>query len=155
MLATTAVGQLPEFSPPAQIPQSEIIQSRDLARYDDGGKFLAALHSPIKPSRMEKLRSFILQHWKDHRRAYVRVDFAGVDNLAESHIFIEPNDAGSWRIVWRMIHHQAVIPPPPLHLMDLPEITSVERAKRSKDDWLPGPHVLIFRDKDGKEVQRL
>ena len=155
MLTTAAMGQLPEFSPLAQIPQSEIIQKRDLSRYDDGGKFLAALHSAIEPSQMEELRNFILEHWKNHRRGYVRVNFAGVDNLEESHIFIEPNDAGNWRFISRTIHHQAVIPPPPLQLRDLPEIAAVERAKRSKDYWLPGGYVLVFRHKDGTEVGRL
>jgi hypothetical protein len=155
MLANAASGQLPEFSPPAPIPESEILQGRNLALYEDGGKFLAALRQPIKTAQMEKLRSFILQHWKQHRRGYVRVTFAGIDSLAESHIFIEPYDAGNWRIIWREIYHQAMIPPPPLRLMELPVIAAVERAKRSKDDWLPGADILIFRDKDGKEVRRL
>ena len=155
ILAKASLGQLPEFSPPAPIPQSEIIQGRNLALYDAGGEFLAALSHPITPEQMEKLRSFISEHWKNHRRGYVRVNFAGIDNLEESHIFIEPNNAGDWRIIWRTIHHQGVIPPPPLQLTELPEITAVERAKRSKDYWLPGAYVLIFRDKDGKEVQRL
>src|ERR1043166_1011590 len=101
ILAKASLGQLPESSPPAPIPQSEIIQGRDLGLYDTGGEFLAVLSHPITPEQMEKLRSFISEHWKNHRRGYVRVNVAGIDNLEESHIFIEPGDAGNWRIIWR------------------------------------------------------
>jgi hypothetical protein len=155
ILANASLGQRPEFSPPVPIPQSEIVQGRNLVLYDAGGKFLNAYRHRITPEQMEKLRSFIFEHWKNHRRGYVRVDFGGTEFLDESHIFIEPDAAGNFCITWRTIHHQAGIPLPRLELTDLPEITAVDRAKSSKGYWLPGDYLLIFRDKDSKEVRRL
>ena len=83
VMAKSSSGQLPEFSPPVPIPQSEIVQGRNLTRYDAGGEFLAALSHPITREQMEKLRNFISEHWKNHRRGYVRVNFVGVDNFEQ------------------------------------------------------------------------
>jgi hypothetical protein len=144
---------LPVFSPLPDIPEAEIIQNRDLAQYDHTKLAVSGSHR-MDPAQIDTLRDFIWTHWKRRQRAYVRFDLSDIDHLGKSYIFIEPGDAG-WHVIWRIVHYQAVLPPIPPNLENVPEIVSVERTKPTNDYWLPGSYVLVFRTRDGKEVHRL
>ena len=139
-----------------KIPLQQILQNRDLKKYDDGGESSSvSFRDHGKLPNITALRVFIWTHWEQKKFGYVRLALTGIDNTNTSYIFIEPREDGRWHIAWRRVNEQGLIPPPPDTLSDEPEITSVERGKHKKDDWPGGEYVLVFRNEAGKEIQRL
>ncbi len=136
-----------------ELTASNIAQGRDLNQFDSGGHFDCRKWTRPKGEaqskcELPKVRDFILQHWQDKRRGYIRITFDSVDAVSTAHIFIEPNPQGIWHVAWRWARHTGII-------TDLPDIISVERANPEKADIDGGSNVLIFKDKDGDESQRL
>ena len=94
----------------------KIIGDRDLTLYADGGTFLVGMglevgtymppYSDEFKQTLEvtaQAREFIWDHWTQQRRAYLRLEFTGVDASSTAHLFIEPDDQGRWNIVWRAV----------------------------------------------------
>lgn len=136
-----------------------ITQERNLALYDDGGHSncrggLVQFHGEndsdfsSKKCIIPKVRDFLWQHWQEKKRGYVRISFDTVDAVSTSHIFVEPDPNGRWHVVWRIVRHSEEI-------TDLPDIISVERAKHERTDYGGGSYILVFRDDEGGEMQRL
>jgi len=70
-----------------------------------------------------------------------------IAKVSTSHIFIEPDAAGKWQVVWRIARSHAT---PPNIVSDLPTIRRVEQK------IINGKATsLIFKDSDGEEWQRL
>ena len=144
--------------PPAPAKPAGITQGRDLSVYDQGGRQGCDGGLLSEASRCEdsyrKARAFIWTHWQEQRRGYIIVRYASVDAVSDSHIFIEPDDGGSWHVVWRIervlqMGHSGEVD-------DVPDLRSVERRKaRGADFQEPGTPILIFKDKDGKEIETL
>lgn len=134
-----------------ELTTAGIAQERDLKRYDVSGHFDCRTHalSDTGPRRCDipKVRDFIWKHWHTKRPGYIRITFDSVDAMSTSHIFVEPNERGIWHVAWRIARHNNWI-------TDVGEIVAVARAKpRSGDE--PGSYVLVFRQKSGKEIERL
>jgi len=87
-------------------PEPEtIIQNRDLSTYEFGGRVADCFNNfELAPqtceSSKDKARNFILDNWKNKKRAYIILEFNAVDNFSEYYVFIEPDSYGRWQIVW-------------------------------------------------------
>jgi hypothetical protein len=129
-----------------------------LSVYDQGGREGCDLVLASDASRCEdsykKARAFIWTHWQEQRRGYIIVRFASVDAVSDSHIFIEPDEGGAWHVVWRIervlqMGHSGEVD-------DVPDLRSVERREaRGADFQEVGTLILVFKDKDGKEIETL
>ena len=144
--------------PSAPHKPAGITQGRDLSVYDQGGREGCDLVLASDASRCEdsykKARAFIWTHWQEQRRGYIIVRFASVDAVSDSHIFIEPDEGGAWHVVWRIervlqMGHSGEVD-------DVPDLRSVERREaRGADFQQVGTLILVFKDKDGKEIETL
>jgi hypothetical protein len=141
-----------------EIAAATVTKGRDIQLYDQGGHFDCRMWSPTAlknhqenshriDSALETARNFILEHWQNKKRGYIRVTLDSVDAVSTSHIFIEPDASGKWQITWRIARWHAMIPS---GIDDLPTIRQVEQ----KINNVRAPS-LIFRDADGEEWQVL
>jgi hypothetical protein len=82
-----------------------IFEGRDISLYDDGGRQGCGLVNPLSCERsMEKARRFVWEHWKKRKRGHVAIARASVENGEwVTHLFIEPNADGSWRVDARWV----------------------------------------------------
>ena len=92
-----------------------------------------------------KIRDFVWTHWQSQAKGYLVITYNSVDAVSTSHIFIEPSHDGKWHVAWRIVRHMGVV-------HDVPDIVRVEKTKPARDKT---PFILILRDKEGDEVQRL
>src|SRR4051812_2079320 len=127
ILAVPAV-QAPERF---EISTADIAQGRKISDYDQGGSLDCRGVTTEDPkvayarlsSKLEQARKFILEHFQERQKAYIRLTMNSVDALATSHIFIEPDStdkSGGWRIVWRIARAGR-----PRRVDDLPIIKSL------------------------------
>jgi hypothetical protein len=139
-----------------------IEQNRELNRYerlnvsDREPRTAAELATlPI----LAKARSFLWQHWQDKRPAYLTITGSSVDATSTSHIFVEQDEMGRWRVAWRIVRHTGEID-------ELPTYYAVEWVRpagwrepgvplRAGEKPDPEKHELEFRDKCGEVEQSL
>ena len=116
-----------------ELTSKTITQGRKISEYDQGGYFdcreQAPGDDPCGECDEKKIRDFIWQHWTNKKRGYVRVTYNSVDSLNTSHIFIEPNANGAWKIEWRIARFH-VIPELNNRIDDVPEIITVDLCER-------------------------
>jgi hypothetical protein len=135
------------------IDPKEVIQGRDIELYDNGGDFIA--YRPDQPiPRIAELRRFLWDHWRQKRRGYVRDGITGMDHHVETHYFVEPDAGGKWQISCRTLNTNSFSPPPPPHISDW-SIALVEQAKPDKFEQPGDGYVLVFCDREGKDLGRL
>ena len=127
-----------------ELTTADIAQGRDLSKYIDGGSFDAGMNDQKNPSRV---RRFIWDCWHHKRRGYIRETGQSVDASGTWHLFIETAADGQWHVAWRGVHSVGI-------LTDQPDIVSVTWEPRKRGDR-PGPRVLVFRNRDGYEIQRM
>lgn len=127
-----------------ELTTSNIAEKRSLSVYDAGGHFNCREYAKDVNCDFSKIRDFIWQHWQNKQRGYIRVTFDSVDAVSSSHIFIEPDKSGTWHIAW----HNHV-------LTDIPEIIFLEQAKPEKTETDGGKFILVFKNNEGDEIQRL
>lgn len=149
----------PAPSPPKETPTAD----RNLSAYAFGGHLGCRTpfirESPRCQTSLRKARNFIWNQWRDKKRGYVVVTITSPDAASDVHMFIEPDDAGGWRVVWRWESIYGVSGPPDsagsIYLS--PEMRSVEqkRATETDIDWPAGSRYLVFLDAYGNEVERL
>ena len=84
----------------------DVAQGRDLSRYerlelaDPKPRTVADRHrDPI----LAQARTFLWQHWQDRKRGYLLLTLSSVDATSSSHVFIEPDESGRWRVYWRAV----------------------------------------------------
>ena len=103
---------------------------------------------------LARARTFLWQHWRDHRQAYLSLTLSSVDATSTSHVFIEQDEGGRWRVSWRIVRHMGVV-------NDLPTYYSMEwvipggfrkAGKPLPEGQRPDPanDRLEFRDKCGE-----
>lgn len=142
-------------------PKSEtILQDRDLSVYDFGGRIDNSINNFEISAKSRELakknaRDFIFKHWQEKKRAYIILEFGGVDNFSEFHVFIEPNSKGEWKILWRKElsdFERGFLPN-----ISNEEMSSVEYKIAAKEDsrFKLGTSYLIFLDNNGEEVASL
>ena len=111
------------------------------------------------PSITVDARTFLWEHWRDKKAAYLTLTRSSVDATSTSHVFIEQDPAGRWRLAWRIVRDTG-------HIHDLPTFYSVAwvrpagwkkpgvpLAPGEKPD--PRKHELEFSDKCGDVEQSL
>src|SRR5258707_8044965 len=54
-------------------------------------------------------RSFIWEHWHNQKPAYLTITASTVDATGTSHIFIEQDETGRWRVAWRIVRDHGSI----------------------------------------------
>jgi hypothetical protein len=127
-----------------ELMTADIAQARDMSLYDDGGHWDCREHSLSDTSPrncdLPKVRNFIWEHWQKKRPGYIRVTVDSVDTMSTSHIFVEPNDQGSWHVAWRVAQTRGIAPSV---VRDVPPFTTVERVGSK----------LAFKATDGSETQ--
>jgi hypothetical protein len=104
-------------------------------------------------------RSFIWEHWHNQKPAYLTITASSVDATGTSHIFIERDETGRWRVAWRIVRDHGSI-------ADLPTYYAVQWVRPAGWDE-PGiplraderpdatKHKLEFRDRCGDVEQSL
>lgn len=144
-----------------EITIANVEQGRDLKEYNTlklnpKTRTVAGLKDdPI----LAQARTFLFEHWRDHKKAYLSLTLSSVDATSTSHIFIEQDETGRWRIAWRIIRDVGEID-------DLPTYYSVRwvrpagyrepgtpLAEGQKPD--PVENRLEFRDHCGDIEQTL
>jgi hypothetical protein len=151
---------LPTPSPTKQTPTGE----RHLSDYSFGGHIVCNEGLSRSASRCQssyrKARDFIWNHWREKKRAYIVVMITSPDAGSDVHIFIEPDDANIWRVVWRSESLYCASCPNggnPGAIYQSPEMRSIERKRAGETDVdVPlGTRYLVFLDASGDEVARL
>jgi len=64
---------------------------------------------------LAQARQFLWEHWHDRRRAYLTLTQSSVDYTGTSHIFVEPDDTGRWRIYRRHLDRRELIDEPTVY----------------------------------------
>jgi hypothetical protein len=83
-----------------------VAQGRDLRRYE---KLELADPEPRTAEQrrldpiLAKARRFLWEHWRDRRPAYLILTLSSVDATSTSHVFIEEDEVGRWRVYWRAV----------------------------------------------------
>jgi hypothetical protein len=140
----------------------DVEQGRDLSRYE---RLDLIAPGPMSKAGMSlkaalaRARTFLWEHWRDRRPAYLTFTGSSDDAVSTSHIFVEEDGSGKWRVAWRIVRHMGVI-------NDLPTYYNVEWVRPG--GWrepgtplVPGEqadpkrHGLEFRDKCGDVEQSL
>jgi hypothetical protein len=88
-----------------------IEQGRNIGQYDRldlVSKAVFANERPQDPT-LAKARLFLWQHWKDQRLGYLTLTQSSVDARSTSHIFVEQESNGRWRVAWRRVRHSGRI----------------------------------------------
>jgi hypothetical protein len=132
----------------------KVAQGRDLRRYD---RLELADPEPraVADRRgdwiIAKARKFLWEHWRDRKRAYLLLTLSSVDATSTSHIFVEKDEIGRWRVYWRIVRDHSEID-------DLPTTYAVQWVTPVHDWDTPGTplaqgvepdplrHRLEFRD---------
>ena len=139
-----------------------IEQGRDLGRYNrlnlSNPKPMLAIEMDRAPI-VVSARAFLWDHWHNQKPAYLTMTGSSVDATSTSHVFVEPDETGRWRVAWRIVRHTGEID-------DLPTYYSVEWVRpngwekpgsplRHGEEPDPKKHELEFRDKCGDVEQSL
>lgn len=133
-----------------------IFEGRNKELYIDGGRYGCGREEhtadPLKCERsMERARKFVWEHWKKHKRAHLVVKVATEQHESVIHLFIEPGDDGSWRIIERTVPMPRK-PEDPEHywLGDLIDV-NWKRAEAEDEKWglKPGSKYLELRNVSG------
>lgn len=139
----------------AELTTKGITQNRDMRQYEQGGYFDCRGWAPKGETRGEcseiKIQNFIWQNWASKKRAYIRVTHNSVDATSTSHIFIEPDKNGEWRIAWRIVRAHAI---PELNNL-IHDILSIVSVEQIKDKPVKGLWALAFKNKSGQIVQKM
>jgi hypothetical protein len=131
-----------------------VAQGRDLRQYDR--LELADPEPRVVADRrgdwiIAKARTFLWEHWRDHKRAYLLLTLSSVDATSTSHVFLEKDEIGRWRVYWRIVRDHSEID-------DLPTTYAVQWVIPTGDSDKPGTplaqgqepdplrHRLEFRD---------
>lgn len=129
----------------------DIAQDRDLNKYE-------RLNLKNNPS-LPQARTFLWEHWRDKKAAYLTLTLSSVDATSTNHVFIEQHQSGRWRVAWRIVRHNGDID-------DLPTYYALEWVKAAGwrkpgvplgADEMPDSqkHQLEFRDVCGDIEQTL
>lgn len=108
----------------AHLTIKDVAQGRDLTAYErltlnDPAMFVIQRDQ----SRvLASARTFLFEHWREHKSAYLVFTGRSVDAVSTSHIFIEKDGAGRWRISWRIVRHTG-------ELDEIPTAYSMEWAR--------------------------
>jgi len=130
----------------------DIAQGRELSHYDkvelrDSGHFHPSEMHPS--SELAEARTFLWEHWQGRKRGYLILTLSSVDRTRTSHIFVEPDDGGRWRVYWRQLDNRELIDEPTAYWVIWVKPSGWDKpgTPLSKEQ-APNPlaHELEFRD---------
>jgi hypothetical protein len=112
----------------------DVAQGRDLRRYDR-----LELDDPEPRNASDrggdwilvKARTFLWEHWRDRKRAYLLLTRSSIDATSTSHVFIEKDEIGRWRVYRRIVRHHSEVD-------DMPTIYAVRWVIPPRDWDMPG-----------------
>jgi hypothetical protein len=93
---------------------ADVAQGRDLLKYeklvlrDPEPRHFWEDRKPI----VGQARTFLWEHWRDGKRGYLVLTMTGVDHSGTSHVFVEPDDSGRWRIYSRSLDSRELVDEP-------------------------------------------
>lgn len=131
-------------------------QGRDLSLYERAN-FGSA--TDYDENANADARVFLWEHWTKQKPGYLTLTGSSVDATSTSHIFIELDEAGRWRVAWRIVRHNGLI-------HDLPTYYRVDWVRPggwrkpgialgASEQSDPKKHQLEFRDRCGDIEQSL
>lgn len=92
----------------AALMVADVAQGRDVQRYDrlelEAAGPMTVVQQRSDPV-LPQARSFLWERWRDRKPAYLILTLHSVDATSTSHVFIEEDDAGRWRVYWRIVRH--------------------------------------------------
>jgi hypothetical protein len=97
---------------------ADIAQGRDLTKYD---KFELRDREHFHPWErwynpiLAQARSFLWEHWQNRKRAYLVLTTSSVDHTGTSHVFVEPDDSGRWRVYRRQLDRRELVDEPTVY----------------------------------------
>lgn len=154
-----------QLKKPEKIPENSvrfnpdiITQYRDLSLYDFGGRngYCDYQNAPANRNCKKfrsKVRDYIWQHWRDKKRAYIILEYSGIDSQSDAHVFIEPGKNGQWHIDWKW-ETETVRQAADIHSIKFKR--AKEDGHTNKDGYYSvylDKYYLSFIDKDGEEVE--
>jgi hypothetical protein len=138
----------------------DVVQGRDLGMYETltltNPKPMTVVENKDDPV-IPRARMFLWQHWHDRKQGYLILTLSSVDATSTSHIFVEPDKTGRWRVSWRIVRHMGQV-------NDLPTYYSIawvipagfrQPGKSLPEGQEPDPakNRIEFRDKCGDVEQ--
>lgn len=94
------------WSQGAALTVDDVAQGRDLRNYDrlELADRVARLAADRRGEAIiAQARTFLWQHWREGKRAYLILTLSSVDFTSTSHVFIEKDEEGRWRVFWRIV----------------------------------------------------
>jgi hypothetical protein len=67
---------------------------------------------------MGQARSFLWNHWQNRKPAYLVLTMSGVDHTGTSHVFVESDDSGRWRVFRRYLDRRELLDEPTAYSLD-------------------------------------
>ena len=127
-----------------EITNEDIFQGRDMSQYKKENTSNCNSHKCVQ----SKVRRFIWEHWQNKESGYIENELQGIDVSITDYIFIEPDEAGKWRVIWKVVRRQY----PNNDIEELAEVNVVEQVKSEfgKNSW-----KLVFKDEQGKIITTL
>ena len=140
----------------------DVAQGRNLSRYEQPilvnarpKTVVERKHDPTLP----RARDSLWQHWPDHKQAYLILTLSRVDATSTSHVFVEQDDSGRWRVSWRIVRHRGEVDElPTYHAVEWVVPAEFRRpGKPLEEGQQPDPikNILEFRDRCGDVDQSL
>jgi hypothetical protein len=137
---------------------ADIAQGRDLNKYDK-----LELTDPDHPHPWQRwgnpvlaeARTSLWEHWRNRKRAYFILTLSSVDHTGTSHIFVEPDDSGRWRVYSRYLDRHELVDQPTAY--SLKWVTPERGDKPGRPlpaGQIPNPMTddLEFRDVCGEKT---
>lgn len=90
----------------------DVAQGRDLRHYD---RLEVADPEPRtvsdrrRDSYLAQAQTFLWEHWRDRKQGYLILTLSSVDATSTSHVFIEKDEIGRWRVYWRIVRHDSEV----------------------------------------------
>jgi hypothetical protein len=91
---------------------ADVAQGRDLTAYD---RLEVTDPEPRTVSDrgrdpyMSQARTFLWEHWHARKRGYLILTGSSVDATSTSHVFVEKDELGRWRVYWRIVRHHSEV----------------------------------------------
>jgi hypothetical protein len=99
---------------------ADIAQGRDLTKYEKlelrDREHFHPWERWDNPS-LAPARSFLWEHWRDRKRAYLVLTQSSVDHTGTSHMFVEPDGSGRWRVYRRQLDRRELVDEPTAYLV--------------------------------------